>query len=89
MLFVDFGAPAWPGWVQLGPAGLQNGLLMRLTFDLGIHSTHCCTVFLEMEVITETSEEGQSVISVTQDACSFTDGVTLCRPRGLAELLRL
>ena len=49
-----------------------------------------------MDVITDTSEDGQSVVSVMQEgACSLciivlTEGVTLCvRSLGLAELLRL
>merc|ERR1719210_2752925 len=41
-----------------------------------------CTVFREIEVITDTSELGQSVVSVRH--CSMVDGVVLFAPfRGL------
>ena len=41
----------------------------------------CCTVFREMLVITETSDEGQSVVSVKH--CSRVEGVVLAAPEAL------
>ena len=41
----------------------------------------CCTVFREMLVITDTSDEGQSVVSVKH--CSMVEGVVLAAPEAL------
>ena len=65
-----------------GPAQLFGSLPLGWSFcSLLCISSLNCIVLREIDVITDTFDDGQSVVSVKHDACSLTqEGVTLPQP---------